>query len=132
MSKILIIDDDSDYAEALKIVLKARSHHVMWAPDSAMGLEMIRSNPPDLIILDIMMSTMGEGIHLTYKLKSNPEYAHIPILMVTAITERTGLKFNPGDDAEFLPVDGYMDKSDNPDAICARVARILADNKNRE
>ena len=132
MSKILIIDDDSDYAEALKIVLKARSHHVTWAPDSALGLEMIRSDPPDLIILDIMMSTVAEGIHLAYRLKGNSEYAHIPILMVTAITERTGLKFNPGGDADFLPVDDYMDKSDNPDAICARVARILADNKKRE
>ncbi len=132
MSKILIIDDDPDYAEALKIVLTARSYHVTWAPGSAVGLEMIRSNPPDLIILDIMMSTMAEGIHLTYKLKSSPEYAHIPILMVTAITERTGLRFSPENDAEFLPVDGYMDKSDQLDVICARVARILANNKNRE
>ena len=125
MPEILIIDDDPDYAEALKIALKTQSYHVTWAPDSVVGMEMIRSNPPDLIILDIMMSTMAEGIHLTYKLKSDPEYLQIPILMVTAIAERIGLRFNPEDDDEFLPVDDYMDKSDQLDAICARVARML-------
>ncbi len=125
MSKILIIDDDHDYAEALKIALKAQSYHVTWAPDSVIGMEMIKSDPPDAIILDIMMSTMGEGIHMAYKLRSDPEYANIPILMVTAITERTGLKFDPDSDAEFLPVDDYIDKSDQLDVICAHVARVL-------
>ena len=125
MLNILIIDDDPDYAEALKIALKAQSYHVTWAPDSMMGMEMIRSNPPDLIILDIMMSTMAEGIHMTYKLKSAPEYSQIPILMVTAITERIGFRFSPENDAEFLPVDSYMDKSDQLDVLCANVARML-------
>lgn len=128
MPNILIIDDDPDYSEALRIVLEAHSYNVMWAPDSVAGMEMIRSNPPDLIILDVMMSTMGEGIHLTYKLKSDPEHAHIPILMVTAITERTGLRFSPEEDSEFLPVDGYMDKSSQLDALCSNVARMLKRN----
>ncbi len=125
MPDILIIDDDPDYAEALKIALEAQSYNVTWAPNSVIGMEMIKSDPPDLIILDIMMSTMGEGIHLTYRLKSTPEYSHIPILMVTAVTEVTGLKFDPEDDSEFLPVDGYMDKSAQLDVLCANVARML-------
>ncbi len=131
MSKILIIDDDADYAEALTVILKAQSYHVMWAPDSGVGMEMLKSDPPDVIILDIMMSTMGEGLHLAYRLKSNPEYAHIPILMVTAITKRTGLIFDPEDEAEFLPVDDYMDKSDQLDTICAHVARLLKRRRER-
>ncbi len=125
MSKVLIIDDDNDYAEALKIALEAQSYHVTWAPDSVVGMEMIKSDPPDVIILDIMMSTMGEGIHMTYRLRSDPEYAHIPILMVTAIAERTGLRFSPEDDGDFLPVDDYIDKSDQLDVICAHIARLL-------
>ncbi len=125
MSKILIIDDDFDYAESLKSILEARSYHVTWAPDSVTGMKMIRSDRPDLIILDIMMSTMGEGLHLAYKLKSDPKYARIPILMLTGITQRTGLKFDPGDDAEFIPVDDYMEKTDRLDVLCANIQRIL-------
>ena len=128
MPKILIIDDDPDYAEALQIALEARSYNVMRALDSVSGMEMIRSNPPDLIILDVMMSTMGEGIHLTYRLKSDPEHAHIPILMVTAITKVTGLRLSPGEDSEFLPVDEYMDKSSQLDELCSNVARMLKRN----
>jgi CheY-like chemotaxis protein len=125
MSKILIIDDDRDYAESLKSLLEVRSYHVMWAPDSVAGMEMIGSDLPDLIILDIMMSTMGEGLHLAYRLKSDPKYARIPILMLTGIAQRTGLKFDPQDDAEFLPVDGYMEKSNKLDVLCDYIARML-------
>ena len=125
MPKLLIIDDDFDYAEALKIVLEARSHTVVWAPNSVVGMQMIKASLPDIIILDIMMSTMGEGLHLAYRLKSDPEYAQIPILMLTGIAQRTGLRFDTGDDAEFIPVDDYMDKSTPPDVLCTHIARIL-------
>jgi len=125
MSNILIIDDDSDYAESLESVLEVRSHQVTWAPDSVIGMKMIESATPDLIILDIMMSTMGEGLHLAYRLKSDSKYANIPILMLTGIARRTGLKFDPQDDGEFLPVDDYMEKSVNLDVLCDHIDRIL-------
>ena len=125
MPKILIIDDDSDYVSALKTMLEAHSYSVTWAPDSAAGMEMIESDLPDIIILDIMMSTMGEGLHLAYRLKSDPEYAEIPIIMLTGIAQRTGLKFDPSDDAEFIPVEDYMEKSTSPDDLCTHIARIL-------
>ncbi len=125
MTKILIIDDDRDYAESLKSVLEARSYHVAWAPDGVAGMEMVKSEAPDLITLDIMMSTMGEGLHLAYRLKSDPEYAQIPILMLTGIAQRTGLKFDPGDESEFIPVDDYMEKSEQLDTVCTHIARML-------
>ena len=125
MSKILIIDDDRDYAESLKSLLEARSYDVTWAPESVAGMKMIESDLPDLIILDIMMSTMGEGLHLAYRLKSDPKYAQIPILMVTGIAQRTGLKFDPQDDAEFLPVDDYIEKSNKLEVLCEHIARML-------
>ncbi len=125
MPKILIIDDDSDYVSALRSILEAHSYNVTWAPGSAAGMEMIKSDLPDMIILDIMMSTMGEGLHMAYRLKSDPEYARIPILMLTSIAQRTGLKFDPEDDGEFIPVEGYMEKSTPPDVLCTRIARIL-------
>ena len=125
MPKILIIDDDSDYVAALRSILEAHSYNVTWAPGSAAGMEMIRSDLPDIIILDIMMSTMGEGLYMAYRLKSDPEYAQIPILMLTSIAQRTGLKFDPEDNGEFIPVEDYMEKSTPPDVLCTHIARIL-------
>ena len=74
---------------------------------------------------------MGEGLHLAYRLKSDPEYAQIPILMLTGIAQRTGLRFDPGDDAEFIPVDDYMDKSTPHDVLCNHIARILKRRRTR-
>jgi DNA-binding response OmpR family regulator len=125
MHKILIIDDDRDYAESLRILLEAHSYEVNWAPDSITAMEILETDLPNLIILDIIMSTMGEGLLLAYKLKSDPRYASIPILMLTGISQRTGLKFDPHDDSEFLPVDDYMEKSGKLDVLCNHIANIL-------
>ncbi len=125
MPKILIVDDDPDYAESVKVVLEARSYDVTWAPNSVAGMKVIESDAPDLIILDIMMSTMGEGLHMAYRLKSDPKYAQIPIVMLTGIARRTGLKFDPENDSEFIPVDDYIDKSTDLDVLCSSIARIL-------
>jgi len=132
MAKILIIDYDFDYVEPLKSILKICAYDVTWAANSVAGMKSIESNRPDLIILDIMMSTMGEGLHLAYRLKSDPEYAQIPIVMLTGIARRTGLKFDPEDDAEFIPVDDYLDKSTPPDVLCTHIARILKRQNTRE
>jgi len=125
MSKILIIDDNREYAESLEIALQARSHQVMWAPDSIAGMEIIESELPDLIILDIIMSSIGEGVLLAYKLKSDPRYSRIPIIMLTGITQLTGLKFNPKNKEDILPVECYMEKSEGLGALCSQVERIL-------
>ena len=132
MAKILIIDDDFDYVEPLQSILELCSYDVTWAANSASGMKLIESNRPDLIILDIMMTTMGEGLHLAYRLKSDPKYAQIPIVMLTGIAQRTGLKFDPDDDAEFIPVDEYLDKSTPPDVLCTHIARALRRQKARE
>jgi len=129
MSKILIIDDNRDYAESLEIALQARSYQVMWAPDSIIGMEIIESELPDLIILDVIMSSMGERILLAYKLKSDSRYAFIPIIMLTGITQLTGLRFDPKNEDEVLPVECYMEKSEGLNALCSRVERILGSNK---
>lgn len=128
MSKILIIDDDQDYAESLEIALKAHSHVVAWASDSIEGMKMLEADRPDLIILDIIMTTMGEGLLLAYKLKSDPRYAKIPILILTGLSQLTGLKFDPQDENEFLPVDDYLEKSGEIDSLCAHVKRLLSKN----
>jgi len=131
MSKILIIDDNREYAESLEIALQARSHQVMWAPDSIIGMEIIESELPDLIILDIIMSSIGEGVLLAYKLKSDPRYACIPIIMLTGITQLTGLQFNPKNkEEEILPVECYMEKSEGLVALCSQIERILARSNN--
>ena len=83
--KILIIDDDENIVAAMKVILESRDYEVIAAHNKEAGIEQVENSKPDLIILDVMMSHMTDGFQVSRKLKSDPQTAHIPILMITAI-----------------------------------------------
>ena len=112
--KVLIVDDDFDLVEAMRITLEAAGFEVIDAQDGESGLEQIRSESPDLVILDVMMSAMDEGFHVAYKIREDEAIKDTPIVMLTAVGNQTGFQFDPGKDADFLPVDAFLDKPVNP------------------
>lgn len=125
---ILIIEDDIDIVEAMKIVLESSNFNVISAYNPQDGLELAEQNPPDLIILDVMFqnSTNTSGFDYAVKFRENPELVSIPILMVTAVnTQRPGYNFNIQDESEFLPIDGFIDKPAQPDDLIQKVQSLI-------
>lgn len=126
MAKILIIDDDPDLVEAMKVVLENQRHQVVVAKSGKEGLKKVKSAKPDLVILDVMMETMDKGFEVARDLKKDNSSKDIPILMLTSIKERTGLGFeNEAGDPDWLPVDDYCDKPLNPDDLVKKVESLL-------
>jgi CheY-like chemotaxis protein len=126
MAKILIIDDDPDIVEAMKIVLESRKHEVVIAENGENGLKKLKTNKPDIIILDVMMETGDKGFEVARIIKKEAPYKNIPILMLTAIKEKTGLDFRrEAGDENWLPVDGYMDKPLKPEELIRKVETLI-------
>ena len=126
MAKILIIDDDPDIVEAMKVVLESKSYQVCVAKTGEEGLKEARRNRPELIILDVMMETGDKGFDVARELKSDPHYRDVPILMLTAIKEKTGLDFGKeAGDEHWLPVDDYCDKPLHPEELISKVEALL-------
>jgi CheY-like chemotaxis protein len=129
MSKILIIDDDPDIVTSVRLTLENEGFEVIAAENGHEGLEKIKSEHPDLIILDVMMDTMTEGFQLSLELRSpDPtseyaEYKDIPILMLTSIHSTTSLRFGPEED--YLPVDAFIDKPIDPESLATKVKELL-------
>lgn len=130
MAKILIIDDDPDIVLALRLSLQAAGHEVFDAKSGEEGLSRLPQLNPDLIILDVMMGTATEGFQIALQLRSpDPRsplaaYSHIPIVMLTALHSTTDLRFAP--DADYLPVDAFIDKPIDPDQLVNTVNALLA------
>lgn len=122
---ILIIDDDKDYAEALRIVLANSGYTVNYAPNISDGRKAIEKNIPNLIILDVMMDKHTDGFDLCYDLKHSEECRMIPILMVTAVTEKTGFKFSPETDGDYLEADDYVSKPIPVSELLTRVNKLI-------
>ena len=125
-ARILIVDDDPDITEAMKIVLEKEGYNVSQAKDGEEGMGKIKEERPDLIVMDVMMNTLSEGFVLSRELKNDLRYKHIPILMVTAVKERTGIDFEgaAGDDT-WLPVEGFLNKPIKPEVLLNKVKTLL-------
>lgn len=131
MAKILIIDDDPDMRLANRLVLEEAEYEVVEASNSTEGLKMIKADPPDLIVLDVMMDSTTEGFQTALALRSRDpdseyaEYRDIPIIMLTAIHDTTSVRFAP--DEDYLPVEAFIDKPVDPDKLIPKVKELLAE-----
>ncbi|MEK7396768.1 MAG: response regulator [Candidatus Poribacteria bacterium] len=81
--KILIIDDESDITETLSYMLQARNFDVVTANSGQEGLDKVKRDRPDLILLDIMMPEM-DGYKVCNKLKQDKDTKNLPVIMLTA------------------------------------------------
>jgi len=123
---ILIADDDPDIVEAMKTVLEASGFGVQTAPNGQECLRKLREAKPDLLILDVMMTTETEGFHVAYEIRQDPKLRDLPVLMLTAIEQKTGLKFSPEQDEDYLPVEQFVTKPIEPDELVSRINAMIA------
>lgn len=85
-SKILLVDDNQQNLELIQAYLEALPVEIATARDGIEAIEAINQNPPDLVLLDVMMPRMS-GFEVCQKLKTNPETREIVVIMVTALHE---------------------------------------------
>jgi len=123
MSKILVVDDDPDFVEATRIVLEGAGYEVVSAADGDESLKVIRTEKPDLIILDVIMSSILDGLNVTQQLQEDPEHKDIPIVMVTSIANTDYAALFPTD--EYVHISAFMTKPVPPDRLLAQVSRLL-------
>ena len=126
-AKILIVDDDLDLTKALKVTLESENYSVVTASDRTEGMEKIKAERPDLVILDVMMATWEDGFEMARELKKDSQFIkNIPILMLTGVKGKTGIDFkSTAGDPTWCPVDGFLDKPVEPDVLLAEIRKLL-------
>ena len=122
---ILVVDDDIDLVEIIRVTLENQGYRVIDAQTGERGLELARTDAPDLIVLDVMMGAIDEGFQVAYQLRSDATTRDIPILMLTAVGDRTGFAFDPDRDQDFLPVDEFLEKPVSPRRLVDLVRKHL-------
>jgi DNA-binding response OmpR family regulator len=123
---ILMIDDDADFANAIRLVLENAGYRVEVAHNPKDGFAALEKETFGLVILDVMMGRGAEGIIAARKLKKQKDLKIPPILMLTGIREQTGFFFvgDPKHDT-YLPVDGFLEKPVENTVLLAEVERLL-------
>jgi len=125
---ILMIDDDKDLVNSVRIVLESKNYSVRIAHGGKEGYAKIQDKIPNLIILDVMMTTDTEGFDLAYKLKNNPQHRNIPIIMVTGFPKKMA---EEGPEkfqhilGESWPVSQFIEKPIDPEVLLAAIEKTL-------
>lgn len=123
-SKILIIDDDPDFVEATRIVLESKDYHVSVAYNGKEGLAKVRSERPDLVILDIIMPHQ-DGFRVCEEIKSDRQLARIPVIIMTSLSEKWGEVTLSVTQGLKLEAEDYIDKPVAPEELLQRVEKRL-------
>jgi len=119
MSQILVVEDDPDIAQLIGHYLEKAGHQVDVLSSGKAVMPSVRKNPPDLVVLDLMLPEL-DGLMICQAMRTDPQTAAIPIIMVTARGEEadriTGLE---------LGADDYVTKPFSPKELAARVTALL-------
>jgi DNA-binding response OmpR family regulator len=121
MAKILIVDDDPDVVEAVKLFLSKAGHEVTGAFSRAEGASRVDDVKPDLLILDVMMESPDDGIAMAQDLRRKGFKK--PIIMLTSVSKALGMSY--GRDNDLVPVDEFIEKPVLPTALIEKVNGLL-------
>ena len=128
-AKIMIIDDDPDFRDAIAPILQSSLYEVVTAGNPKEGKEKILAEKPDLILLDIMMDSLFDGFSLCHAIKTSKDFKDVsgtPVIFVSAVKEMTGSRFQfKGEDQGLCGPDDYIDKPVKPEDLISRVERLL-------
>jgi CheY-like chemotaxis protein len=129
MANILIVDDDLDIVDNLKMILEANGHQVSVKTDTDNLLASVLETPPDLIILDIIFPedpnagfTAARELHKTDKVKD------IPILLLSAVNQMSKMSFGFSEtdiSEDFMPVRGFIEKPVEPAVLLSKINELL-------
>ena len=119
MVKILVVDDDPEFVEITRMILEANSYEVASASNGEQALQSMRQDKPDLVLLDVMMSTVLDGLNVSHEIQADPNLKDMPVIMVSSIITSPHASLFPTD--EYIPIDAWISKPMDPDDLLEKV-----------
>lgn len=122
--RILIVDDDPDYAEATAAYLRAHGLEVAHAHSGEEGLQAARVRRPDLILMDVMMEERTSGFFTVQRLRRDPALKDVPIIVVTSLySDVPDFRIEP--DPGWAAYDEFLPKPVDLDVLMDRIDALL-------
>lgn len=128
--RILIVDDDEDFATSTTALLRGQGYTVMWERNGRDGLQRALAEHPDLIVLDVMMEHDSSGYELNESVKFLPEYEEIrnvPILMVSSIETDPATRFARSEEVALVTPNSYLTKPIDIPRFLTEVSLLLGE-----
>ena len=122
--RVLVVDDEPDFAAIVRENLEREGFDVEVAHNGVEGIEKVHADPPDAIVLDVMMPEK-DGYAVCSELKEDARYADIPILMLTAVASHVTSTRYSHYDGMSMEADDYLPKPASGEQIAESIKRML-------
>lgn len=122
--RVLIVDDDKEFVKLYSLVLRNSGYEVSAAYSAAEALEALKAARPDVVVLDVMMEHFDSGFNVGRAVKK--DHPDLPVILMTAISEETGMDFRPQSDEErhLMHADAFLDKSASPEELLKKIDEL--------
>jgi len=121
--KILIVDDDPDFVAYIRTILESHDYEVVSAGNSDQGMLMLAREKPDLVVLDVIMSSVLDGLNMSQRMAEDAAFVNTPIIMVTSIANTDYLALFPTD--ESIHISTFLTKPIAPADLLRNVQKLL-------
>jgi len=118
---VLMIDDDPEFVEATTNLLEAKGYEVESASNGKDGFEKAKAVNPDIILLDVMMTTESEGFDVARAMHKEESLKNTPVIIISGIRKEMNLPFGFEPDEEWLPVKAVLEKPIKPDLLLSTI-----------
>jgi len=122
--RILVVDDDPDFIEVTRLILNKEGYHISSAADGTEAMQAMKADPPDLVLLDVMMDRPLEGVDVSKQMAADPRLKSIPVVMISGIDSSEHAALLP--DNVHIPIDAWISKPVQPDHLLRTIRRFLA------
>ncbi len=120
---VLVVDDDPDFVEVTSMILEKEGFQVTTAYNGKEAWQLMLQQKPDMVLLDVMMSTTLEGVDLARRMAAEPKLKDIPIIMISSIDSTYHAGKLP--DSIQLPIDAWLSKPVSPEILLRTIRRFL-------
>jgi len=123
VTRVLIVDDDPDFVEIVSMILRKEGYEFESATSGDEALKKMRASPPDILLLDVMMSTVLDGVNVSFAMAEDPQLKNVPIIMISSIPDSAHAEEFPTD--EYVPISAWITKPVQPQELVKTVKRLV-------
>ena len=130
--KIVMVDDNTDFLFTMETFLQRNGFEVHTAEDGQKGIDLIKKERPDLILLDIMMETLFSGFEVCKQVRSDEDLRDIPIIGISAMGDELEINYRQWPDFEYFSPDAFMDKPVDKQRLLQLIPEVIQKVKKRK
>ncbi len=123
MTQVLIVDDDPDFVEIVSMVLRKEGYDLESAASGDEAFKKMRASRPDILLLDVMMSTILDGVNVSFAMAEDPDLKDVPIVMISSIPDSAHAAEFPTN--EYVPSSAWITKPVQPQELVKTVKRVV-------